>query len=242
MKTDNPATRILKVLRAIENCQSATLCKKAWSAALGVEDGNDSLLLIKIGTFMSAPIDAVTIMNNKFPTLASQTNAWHKKFTTAMIHQNLSAPISTFTDIYKDSCNDYLEVMSQMIGTASYEEVPEEEVLEARSTLANLIEEILKSDLEEKVKNYLVKSIRRIITALEDYELNGTIPVIESIEIMAGHVFTNEQFRTSMNSDIGNKIFGIIGAIADAMAIVSGVPPTLWKQIGSSFVGRLTSE
>lgn len=242
MKTDNPAARVLKVLRKIEVTASTLPCKDSWRSALGIPPGDESTLLIKLGLFMSMPAEAVRIMNEKFPALKHQTDAWHERFMAGMLTQSLNGQLATFTTIYRDTNNDYLEVMNHMIGTACYDEVPEEKISESRAKLSELIESILDSNLEEKVKTYVVKSIRRIISALEDYELTGSIPVIESIEIIAGHVFTNEQFRTSMNSDIGNKIFGVIGAIADAMAIASGVPPTLWKQIGSSFVGRLTSE
>lgn len=242
MKTDNPAARVLKVLRKIEAIPASLPCKGAWSSALGTPDGDDSALLIKLGLFMAIPAEAVKIMNEKFPALQSQTDAWHDRFMLGMVNQNLSALLSTFKSHYSAGHNDFLEVMNHMIGTACYDEVPEEKISESREKLSELIESVLNSDLEDKVKIYVVKSIRRIISALEDYELTGSIPVIESIEIMAGHVFTNEQFRTSMNSDIGNKIFGVIGAIADAMAIASGAPPTLWQQIGSSFVGRLTND
>ncbi|MCK9814422.1 hypothetical protein M1B35_09830 [Pseudomonas sp. MAFF 302046] len=242
MKTDNPAARTLKVLRKLQETPMAASCKDSWCAALGIPTGNDSNLLMKLGAFMANPTEAVRIMNEKFPALRSQTDAWHLKFMSGITCQQLNAQLATFSASYRPVNNDFLEVMNHMIGTACYDVIPEQKISDSRAMLSELIDSVLSSNLEEKVKNYVVKSIRRIISALEDYEITGSIPVIESIEIMAGHVFTNEQFRISMNSDIGNKIFGVIGAIADAMAIAAGVPPTLWKQIGSSFVGKLTSE
>lgn len=239
MDTDNPAARALRVLSQIEQLPSNMAAKDAWSRVLGVAKDDESNLLIKLGQFMQVPSEATELMNEKFPRLESQTNHWHARLYSAMTRQSLSSEISTFTRYYPSDANDFLKVMDQMLAISASPELDIEIVAEFKSSIEELIEKVLKSNTERKVQEYLVKSLRKVIAALEDYQLTGMVPVLESIEIIAGHVFTDSQFKSAMSSELGNNIFSVIGAIADSISIATGAPPTLWTQIGQTITGLI---
>ncbi len=242
MKTENAALRTLRVIEKIQKISYDSKCRNAWSEVLGVARGNESELLIKLGSFMSTPAEAVSIMNERFPPLKPQTDNWYLKFSNAMIKQDLNGLINTFQSQYTRDDNAFLIVMEQMISTSSFDEVDAEKIADAKSVLTNLLEEVIQSELEEKIKRYIVKSIRKIITALDDYQIDGSVPVLESIDSMMGHSFTDRNFRESLRSPIGSKIFEVVGAVADIMSIATGAPPVPWKQIGESLVAKLTGE
>ncbi|MNJ59593.1 hypothetical protein D3C77_552870 [compost metagenome] len=126
-----------------------------------------------------------------------------------------------------------------MIRISAPQEIDTSLIVEFRESISNLIKETLESQLEPKAKNYLVKALRKILAALDDYRLTGVVPVIESIELVAGHMFTDSQFKNSMSSDFGNKVFSVIGAMADSIAIATGAPATMWKEIGCTLKGLI---
>ncbi len=188
---------------------------------------------------MTVPMEAALIMNQQYPALKNQTDAWLKKITKAFTDINLNSTIYSFQSSYSISDSDFLKVMSEMIKIKSHEELSQAQISDAKENLINLTDEIIKSDLEDKLKNYLIKSIRRIITALEDYQLNGTVPIIESIEIMMGHTFTDKNYRSSLNTPIGEKIFSVVGAVANIVTIAAGFPSTDWVQIGQALTKKI---
>lgn len=241
MKTENPATRTLRVIDTILKTPHDTPGRTAWANALGADKKNDALLHIKLGTFMSSPAEAVRIMNESFPGLNAQTSEWYIKFTEAMSTTDFNNIIGFFHSKYTVQHNKFLLVMSHMIETSSYKEANQEEVTKAKAILLDLLEDIIASNLESKVKNYIIKSLRKIITSLEDYQLNGCVPVIESIELMMGRSFTDSDFRDTLKTPIGAKIFSVLGDVANIMTVSSGMPEIPWAQIGQSVMAKLTN-
>lgn len=237
MTNDNPAARLLSILESIHDTPPNTPCKNAWCSALGINDRNDSDLMVGLSQLMGTSVEAVLLMNERFPALKPQTSQWHIHLVMALTSQQLASNIHTFINGYPRTNNDFLKVMDQMIGISAPTEIDLSIVNEFREGISSLINETLESQLEPKAKNYLVKALRRILAALDNYRLTGVVPVIESIELVAGHMFTDSQFKTSMSSDFGNRVFSVIGAMADSIAIATGAPATMWKEIGSTLKG-----
>ncbi|AUF96715.1 hypothetical protein CXQ80_13155 [Pseudomonas sp. 02C 26] len=239
MITDNPAARTLRVLKEIDEMHGTNDAKKAWGQALGVDSTDEGTLLIRLGQFIAMPAEAVELMNQKFPALKSQATTWHHKLMSALTRQSLSSQISTFTTNYSGSANNFLEVMDQMLALSSPPQLDQSVIADFQNTLEDLINDVKSRDLELKVKEYLVKSLRRIVSSLDDYYFSGVVPVMESIEIVAGHMFTDSQFKESLPSDLGNKLFSVLGAVADGISIATGAPPSLWNQLGQSIQALL---
>ncbi|MDY7070522.1 hypothetical protein PshuTeo2_05440 [Pseudomonas hunanensis] len=237
MTNDNPAARMLAILQSIHDIPGNKPCKAAWSSAFRIDAGDDSSLMIRLSQLMSMSVDAVLLMNERFPALRDQTTQWHIQLITALTSQQLAGSIQTFTNGYTRKHNDFLKVIDQMIGISAPAEIDLSLINEFREGISNLINETLESQLEPKAKSYLVKALRRILAALDDYRLTGVVPVVESIELVAGHMFTDSQFKNSMSSDFGNRVFSVIGAIADSIAIATGAPATMWKEIGNTLKG-----
>lgn len=234
MTTDNPAARTLRVLKAIDKMPSATEAKKAWGEALGVDSNDEGALLIRLGQFMSIPGEAAELMNEKFPVLKPQTTAWYRQLTSALRIQSLGGQITSFTSKYSGDSNNFLEVMDQMLALSSPPQLDKSAIADFQTSLEELINDIRNRDIEPKVEEYLVKSLRKIIKALDEYYFRGVVPVMESIEIVAGHLFTDSHFKESIDTGLGNKLFSLLGAVADGVSIAAGTPPSLWGQLGQT--------
>jgi hypothetical protein len=239
MTTDNPAARAFRVLKAIEAMPNTTETKKAWREALGIKGNDEGPLLIGLGQFIAVTTEAVELMNDRYPPLKSQTTTWHRTFTKAMQEQVLTSHISTFTSRYSSASNDFLQVMNQMLAIDSPPEIDGLVILDFQQAISNLIKEVISSDVEIKVKEYLVKSLRKVESALDNYRFTGVVPVLESIEIVAGHMFTDSNFKKSLDADLGYKVFSTLGAVADGVSIATGAPPSLWAQLGEGLKGLL---
>jgi hypothetical protein len=49
LKIDNPAQRLLDILSAGQKIATHNSCRKAWQAILKIEDGNEGLLITRMG-------------------------------------------------------------------------------------------------------------------------------------------------------------------------------------------------
>lgn len=239
MKMENPAVRLQRVLAKIHSTRNDTPCKSAWHAAFDIANDEDGYLLQKLGEFMMMPMEAAQTMNSQFPALKEQTDAWLQQISYAFKTQNLSGHIHSFQANYTAKEGKFLDVMSEMIKIKSFDELDESLIASAKEKLQELANEVLDSKLEQKLKEYIIKAIRRIIVALEEYQLMGSVPVVESIELMMGRSFTDENFRASLATPIGAKIFNVVGAVANMVTIATGMPATDWNKISETIAAKL---
>ncbi|SPO67408.1 hypothetical protein [Pseudomonas sp. JV241A] len=236
MKFESPAPRIQRILESVTSTSSGTSAKDAWSKALGVPKPNHAKLLIKIGEFMETTEALKNQMNELFNDLAPQTDAWYEKVKEGFDKIDLTTSISNFQIRYGKNDNLYLKVIATCMNFHSHPELDIELLTEARESLNNLTEEVIASELDPKVKSYITKSLRKIISALEDYQISGTIPVVEAIETMMGHAFVDPEYREAVNSTFGRKIIDTLGAVADLVSINAGIQPEVLKQLGQDAI------
>jgi hypothetical protein len=95
-----------------------------------------------------------------------------------------------------------------------------------KEELNTILDEVIASVLNNDLKKEICRYLRMIITAIENYQLGGIEPIMDAINVTAGNIVFNSEYRSFISdSELGGKIIKLISAVADSVAIVQGLPP-----------------
>ena len=224
--SDNPADRLLHILKAGKQLHASYNCRKAWCQLLDVDDINDhSLLMSRLGKVMALPDGIVTMLDSHDGIEPEVYQHWVTKLDAGFTNQSLTGTWESFIKYIDSHTMASLALTSTLLKVTSKRTLIDEESLkETTAKLNSLLSEVADSELEDGVKLYVVKSLQKIITALNEYKITGSAPILETIEASFGHAIVDEKFRESMNSsETGRKVWDILANTANTVSVATGL-------------------
>jgi len=232
LNTDNPAGRLLHILeecKKIANPAHET-GRNAWYKILNVEKGNDALLVSRLGKVMELPHQVINDIQVNFPKQKNSHKHWSSKVNSAFTQHDLNGSWNKFVGHIDEHTINYLTLSVDLLDTKENITILSETTIkEIRAKIDKLLQEIIEMDLDNNFKKYMTKYLRQIITAIDEYNITGVTPIMESIESTLGHTFVDENYRNELTqTEYGKKIVTILGSVADVVTISLGLP-----QIGS---------
>lgn len=230
MDHTNPAFRLLSILEDGKTVNHQTVCRTVWAKVLKTDE-NSPDLLIRLGKTMELPSLIVQALQDTYPDEPNTWQHWHTQVRAAFMQQQLHGQWSSFIGQIDEHSYTYLRMHAKLLQVQSRTKPLDREILaETRSKLDECLVKLLKADVNQDVKRYLARNIRKIIAAIDEYHITGTTGIFDSIEIVMGHQVFDPNYKAFIReSDLGQNISTIVGTIADAMSIVMGLP-----QIGGS--------
>jgi hypothetical protein len=225
MEYDNPAERLLTLLRTCKGIAPNHNCRKAWQKVLNTEE-NNALLMARLGKVMELPQITVQALKDSFPNRASTWTHWSSQVNNAFISQNLHGSWDSFINHIDDHSMTYLQMSSDLLHSKSTTKLlGDEELKSIRDELDRLYTETLAASIDEDVKKYLVRYLRKLLVSLDEYRITGALPLLEAVETMVGHAHIDKSYRSFMtDSDLGKRIVDSIGAMANLVTVAVGIP------------------
>jgi Mor family transcriptional regulator len=237
MQNGNPAARLLDVLLEAQDIDRSITTRIAWAQILDTGN-NPPLLYERLSKVMTLSEEAYSLVIELFPRQARAAAAWKNALDAAFNAQNLSGQFETFFGKISTTTIDHLTAAADLLDTKTPDKLTTSKISEFISSLNELVEEVLSGDFEGKVKEYLARSIRKIVIALEEYRLGGTIPVTDSIEALLGHSFFDRDYGTALHeTDTGSKILNTLGGLADAITVATPLAPYLLSETAKKMLG-----
>lgn len=236
MSHDNPANRLLSILEAGRLLNKGAKCREAWERLLGVT-GNSSLLMLRIGRLMELPAMIIESLKESYPHRGNTWTHWETQVNTGFAAQNINATWATFIDHIDDTSITLLRLSSDLI-EAKYpqETLSDEELVDLRLKLTALAEEILASDVDNNLKKYLARALRRLVNAIDEYQITGGAGIVDAVESTIGHVVVSPAYRDFLSkSDLGSKFVTVLSVMANAVTTA----PAL-KELAHKIAGLLT--
>lgn len=230
MDHTNPAFRLLSILEEGRKANQQTVCRVVWATLLKTNESSPELL-IRLGKTMELPSLIIQALQDTYPDEPSTWSHWNTQVTNAFLQQQLHGQWATFIGHIDSHSFTYLRMHAKLLQVKSKTSPLSGEILEStRSELDECLVNLMKGDIDQNVKGYLARNIRKLIAAIDEYHITGTTGVFDSIEIVMGHQVFDPKYKAFIReSDIGQRISIVVGTIADAMSIVMGLP-----QIGGS--------
>jgi len=226
LNTDNPAGRLLDILKKGQGISDTTPNKVAWGSLLDVDSNNLSLLMSRLGKVMELPDQIIHDIKSHYPTQKSSHKHWSTAVNNAFATQNLNGLWSEFKSKIDTHTIDYLSFSVDLLDMKGNTEVlSAEKLTEIHDSVQATLVSVIDSDLDPEVKKYIVKYLRKIIIAIEEYKISGAGPIIESVEGALGHMFVDEAYRNSIQqTEVGQQLISVLTCVASVVTIAVGLP------------------
>ncbi|MCL1164353.1 hypothetical protein L2728_21235 [Shewanella chilikensis] len=223
---DNPAARLLAILELGIKQDPKISCREIWRTLLNVENGNDALLMSRLGKLMELPEQAIQIIKKDLPNQKDTYKHWSAQVHKAFSEQNLNGPWQTFRAHIDGHTLIYLRLTADLMQTKSSTSIlTSKNIQELKSKVDQLLSEVLAGDLEHEIKQYIARYLQKILISIDEYRISGALPIIESVEGAFGHAFFDENYRQTMaETEIGTKIVSVLSALASAVTVALGAP------------------
>lgn len=219
MLNGNPASRLLDVITAARKIPSTTSTLKAWAQLF--DSGDDvALMYERIACLMRLTRETFASMNELFPRQENATKKWKRSIDSAFKQQNLLGTFESFTAQIDDNAIDHLIAAADLLESKNPIILSSEEIINYTNQINSLVSEVLAGELEEKVKEFLVRSLQKILLAIQEYRLSGAIPVTDAIDQMVGRSFHDKSYYESLQkTKIGEKIRVVLADLANAVTV-----------------------
>lgn len=225
MLIDNPATRLLAILKAAKQMDPNASCKDSWNKLL--DSGDDiALLMSRLGRVMELPRQVNQAMVDSFPDKDGLRIHWQGQVNAAFMTNNLGATFNTFLQHIDPHTITYLEFTSELLQKVSdVGNLSNADVDKYRELLNTILVEVLASDLDGHLKTYVVRSIRKIINSLDEYKLTGVTPILDSIDALVGHALPDKEYRNFLSDHaLGQRLFECVSTMANVITVSVGLP------------------
>ena len=226
MHSDNPASRLLNILKNGKEQDAHTSCRAVWSSLLGVGDSDQALLLSRLGKVMELPNIIINQIKENYPNQVDSHSHWSETVNTAFMQQNLNGLWHEFIVHIDYHTINYLSMSADLLDMKSDSELlPADALVDIRGKVNGLLTKITESNTDQNFKKYLVRYLHKILIAIDEYHISGAIPISECIESTFGHMLLDKDYRHSMEeSELGKQVVAILGAVASVVTVAVGLP------------------
>lgn len=223
MQNGNPAARLLDVILEAMDMPASSTTRAAWSTILK-SGSNQALMYERLGKVMQLSEETSHLIKELFPRQKRATDSWKATFDKAFAELSMNSVFINFQNSITHTAIDHLTSAVDLLESKNKTELSPGDIGVFIDTINDLISEVLNGEFEQKVKEYLARSLRKIVIALEEYRLTGSILVTDSIEQMLGHSFFDKEYSDSLQgTDLGKKILGALGDLANAVTVATPI-------------------
>jgi hypothetical protein len=236
MIVDNPAARLLDILKTGKAHQDNESCKDVWLQILNVEPGDNPLLWARISQVMALPNDIAEEMREHYPDEAQMVAHWRGQVNKAFATLSLSASWQSFNQHIDVHTINYLSTTAKLLQYAiKIKPIVKEDLAGAREKVDEALKEVINSSADDDIKLTLSRYLRAILTAIDEYFITGALPIIDAINSTFGNVVIDPKYREFLKSDpLGQKVANTISLVANVVTIAVSLP-----QLTSAFAAGL---
>ena len=227
MKNKTSAGRLLNIIQESKKIGGNTKCIDAWAKILDTNINNKPLLFKRLGSVMSLPSQVQqVVLSTKGISDTKPYLTWLAPINNAFTHQNLSANWDTFSKHIDGHTINYLSMTTDMLNLQSPEATLEDtELNKLKTDFLNIEKEISELDLDADLKTFMIKRIKDILNAIDEYKFNGIEPLTDAINITIGQIILNNNLAIkSKNNNISKKFWDLIVNASVVVTLATGVP------------------
>ncbi|CAI1723635.1 Uncharacterised protein [Serratia marcescens] len=229
---DNPVARLRSLLEAGKAISIHQNCRETWMHLLDASTEDE--LMFKLGIVMQLPKKINKVLADNLEPELWKTAHWEPMVKRAFFEQNLNGSWDTFIGKISETGVGELRLLQTIIHVkGEYKALTDNDLLEFKMQLNLILEDIIASDINKAIKDKVCRYLRKIITAIEDYQISGIEPVEDAVNTLVGSAAFDKEYQNFLSDDrLGGQIIKVIGALADSVAIVQGLPPVAAPLLG----------
>lgn len=228
MKYDNPAGRLLEILTAVSKYEKTADARAVWTAVFSLPKNELSpLLTARIAQTMLLPHEALSMLAEEHPELISPPPSWAIQVCNAFQVHNVHGPIESFKNSISSETLANIRTTAVLLDKGSKRKLlANTELDEMKDSIVTVLNEVLAAaELDDDLRVYLARALRKIITNIEEYELTGATPILESIEQTIGHAMVDAKYKAFLSdSALGHRILDALQAASGVVTVAVGIP------------------
>ncbi|MGP9492044.1 hypothetical protein [Psychrobacter sp. AOP7-B1-24] len=226
MPSDNSAYRLYKILENAKNIKSETTNMNAWGQLLQANNDKASLLS-RMGKMLELPKEISDSLANVGSADPETTAHISSQLFTAFTNQRFDLRWDTFRNKIDNHLLSYLKLASSLLESQSQTSIIDEEKLEnLREKILSLIDEFKQStNVDKRLKAYIVNQLHKIIILIDDYFITGAQPILHQVEATVGHAFIDPEYKEFLKEeDLGRKLLEYLHVVASVTTVAVGLP------------------
>ena len=227
MEIKTSAGRLLNIIEESKKIHATTKCIDAWAKILNTNTNDMPLLFKRLGSVMSLPSQIQkVVLNTEGIRDTKPYLTWLNPINNAFMHQNLSANWDTFSKHIDGHTINYLAMTTDMLNLQSPEAtIKDAELQKLKTDFLDIEKEINALDLDIDLKTFMMKRIKDIINAIDEYKFNGIEPLMDALNITVGQIILNNELAIKSNDNsISKKFWNLIVNASVIVTLATGVP------------------
>lgn len=223
---NNPAGRLLKLLREGTRITPSTVASDAWATLLNVSPNDKSTFLRRLATVYELPA-LVRSSVEGVPNIDQEVYlARLPQIAKALQQHQTNAAWGSFVKSIKAETLESLRFCDELLSRECPDKrVDTDELGPLLEDVRSLLSEVIANDIDHTLKQYMLKHLHMVERAIEDYQLFGTGPLERAVEATIGSVFLNKDVAVEVaKTPLGAALWKLLGKLAIITSLVVGVP------------------
>lgn len=226
MPSDNSAYRLYKILENAKNIKPETANLHAWGQLLHANN-DKALLLSRMGKMLELPKEISDSLANIGSADSETTAHISSQLFTAFTNQRFDLRWETFRNKIDNHVLSYLKLASSLLESQSQTSIIDVKELEKlRVKILSLIDEFKQStDVDKRLKAYIVNQLHKIVISIDDYFITGAQPILYQVEATVGHAFIDSEYKEFLKEKgLGRKLLDCLHIAASLTTVAVGFP------------------
>lgn len=221
---NNPAGRLLAIINAGKSKPKKTRAADIWAELLDVPSNDKTLLLERVGGVLSLPSKIRTQITQIEDVNEDVYLKWLPTVERSFSSLNFDAPWQQFITVIDEAAIYGMEVCSERLSTMSPEKAIDMNSMDAlKSQIDELLSSLDDHEIELNIKRFIYEHLTKIKFAIEEYKINGTVPLEDEFHSVLGSLITDPNIYTeSKDTQIGKRFWGVMGKLALLITITVG--------------------
>src|SRR3989344_4051725 len=160
------------------------------------------------------------------PELVDPPPTWAQQVSSAFQTHNVHGAIESFANNISNDTIANVRTAAVLLQKGSTRKVLTlEELRVVRDDLDALLQEVLAGSQPPEIRLYICRSLRKIIAAIDEYQLTDAAPIFEGIEQEFGHAGVDPAYRSFLtDTELGARVLSALSAAGNLMTVAVGMP------------------
>ncbi|HDO1324351.1 hypothetical protein [Aeromonas veronii] len=224
MVMNNPAARLLNILEAGKKQNPAQSCRSVWCNLLDIDPNDKVTFLGKLGKVLALSAEVVDELKKVDGINVERYMHWCQPVERAFSESNFSSKWMDFSQHLNEHVFNYLTMTSDFLSLRAPQAIlPINEVDKISSGARDLINEVEAAELPEKIKQYMLTQLKKLLVAADDYKITGSKEVVQIVEETFGHaILKNNLVKPVENHPVAKRFWAYMANAAVITTIATG--------------------
>jgi hypothetical protein len=215
---NNPAGRLLKIVNDLKHIPPSTSADEAWASVLGIEVSDTGSLLKGIGATLQLgqdTIDAIKKQNVNHELYIGHVNQILKAFQKMPLGARI---YDTMNNVKSEDIVGLRFCDEQLSRKVPEKTLNENDLKKIHENIISLIDEVVKGDIDEYLRKYLLDKLDLLRQAVAMYNISGIKPIEIAIHNVIGSTAVDSKLKdkfkdSTLSQKVIRFVFGLLVTI-----------------------------